>query len=378
MLKTGYDMLYLAACGIHGITPDTEKFNSTDMEKLLKVCKFHSLSALVCYALESAGINDPSFQKEKNLAIRNIVLLDVERKNLCEFFKKNEIWYMPLKGIYLKNYYPKIGMRQMCDNDILVDLSKMNDIDKFMTQRGYTMHSSKVANDYGYLKLPCYNFEMHRSLFGVYDGDTFYNYYTNIKEKLIPSKSESYEYNFTPEDFYIFMTAHEYKHFSKGGTGLRSLVDVYIYVRKFSDTLNWDYIRQECKKLEIAEFEEKSRKLSLRIFSSAELPELTEDEQKMLEYYLSSGTYGTNSNKALNTMEKIKSQSGSSSKLGFIFHRIFPPLEHYKYWFPFFYKHKILLPIGWAYRLIRGIFCKSDMAKAEMRTINNIEKDAQD
>lgn len=31
------------------------------------------------------------------------------------------IWYLPLKGIILKEFYPSVGMRQMSDNDILFD-----------------------------------------------------------------------------------------------------------------------------------------------------------------------------------------------------------------------------------------------------------------
>ncbi|MCQ2459625.1 MAG: nucleotidyltransferase family protein, partial [Ruminococcus sp.] len=182
----------------------------------------------------------------------------------------------------------------------------------------------------------------------------------------------SFEYKFTDEAFYIYMIAHEYKHFSNGGTGLRSLVDTYVYLNKFSDIMNWEYIHEECQKLEIDEFEEKSRKLALKVFSSTDFPELNEDEEKMLDYYLGSGTYGTVSNKALNRMKKLKAETGEVSKLKYFLHRVFPPLKVYKNWFPFFYKYKFLLPIGWAYRLLRGIFCKNRMIKAEIKAIKNI------
>lgn len=371
-------LIYAFYCGINNVKPQEGYFNGTDLDILLKVAKSHSIAGIIAYALESAGIKNEAFQKEKSLSIRNTILLDAERKQICKFFEENQIWYMPIKGVYMKEYYLKIGMRQMCDNDILIDASRIDEIDSFMNQRGYDRHFEDTQNDYGYLKSPCFNFEMHRSLFGDYHEEAFFIYYKNIKEKLIRKSEDSFEYKFTDEDFYIYMIAHEYKHFSKGGTGLRSLVDTYVYLNKFSDNMNWEYIREECKKLEIAEFEEKSRKLALKVFSSTELPELNEDEQKMLDYYFGSGTYGNTANKVANKMEEMKAETGSTSKLKYIWQRVFPPMELYRVWFPFFYKHKILLPIGWAYRLIRGIICKNKMIKAEMKAINNMKKDAQD
>ena len=62
-------------------------------------------------------------------------------------------------------------------------------------------------------------------------------------------------YHFTPEDFYVYLVAHEYKHYVRGGTGLRSLLDVYVFLRRMGDSLDRDYIRRETDKLNITEFE---------------------------------------------------------------------------------------------------------------------------
>lgn len=44
---------------------------------------------------------------------------------------------MPLKGVILKELYPKIGMRQMSDNDILFDETYRKDVVRFMKNKGY-------------------------------------------------------------------------------------------------------------------------------------------------------------------------------------------------------------------------------------------------
>lgn len=142
-------ILYLVSYVLHNKKVDAEKIKSMDMEQLLNICKFHSLTVIVAYALESAGIKDKNFQKEKSLAIRNIMLLDAELKQMCHFWDENKIWYMPLKGVYLKDYYPKIGMRQMCDNDILIDPAGLELTDQWMSKRGYHRHDYS-NHDYSY------------------------------------------------------------------------------------------------------------------------------------------------------------------------------------------------------------------------------------
>jgi len=56
---------------------------------MLKICKQPSISGITAYAIESAVIKNEAFQKEKSLAIRNTMVLDAERKQICRFFEEN-------------------------------------------------------------------------------------------------------------------------------------------------------------------------------------------------------------------------------------------------------------------------------------------------
>lgn len=368
-----YDLIYLCACVLNGVTPDSSRAAQMNQEALLKKSKFHDVPALCCYALESAGIKNEEFVKLKNMAIRKVMMLDAERKQILSYFEKSGIWYMALKGVYLKEYYPKIGMREMGDNDILVDESRLDDIDRFMLERGYEEPEHRGQNDWGYHKKPLYNYEMHRSLFGDYHKKALYDYYADIKKKLIKDDDNEYGYHFRDEDFYIYMVTHEYKHYIIGGTGLRSLTDTYVFIKKH-ESLDWDYIEDECSRLGIDEFEKNNREIALKILSSPEFPELTEKESDMLDYILTSGTYGTLQHHTENRVAELKEKTGSSSGFKYIMHRLFPPMDIFRVYYPFFYKHKVLLPVGWLYRLIRGIFKKNDMIKSELKYISEEDK----
>lgn len=109
--------------------------------------------------------------------------MDTERHQLEKEFAKNGIWYMPLKGSILKDWYHKFGMREMADNDILFDEKKRNDVKQIFQNRGYTVESYGKINHDAYEKPPIYNFEMHVELYlELYEK--FHEKYINVKQRL--------------------------------------------------------------------------------------------------------------------------------------------------------------------------------------------------
>lgn len=365
-------MLYLSACALNGTKPNAERVASMDLEKLYSMCRFHSLTSIVASALETVLPNIPAkWTEAKVKALRKTILLTAERQNLCKFMEDNHIWYMPLKGVFLQELYPELGMRQMADNDILFDAEYQKQICDFMVENGYAVKSYGKGNHDVYTKPPVYNFEMHTSLFNQYGRVQFHDYYKDVREKLVQDSDGSFGYHFTDEDFYIYITAHEYKHYSGGGTGLRSLMDSFVYNRAKGGAMDHEYIEAEFEKLGIADFARESLELSQKIFTDPDCTSLSEEERTMLEYVLFSGTYGTTENKVSKQLEKYE---GRFVKVRYIFRRIFPDISVYKISYPFFYRHKWLLPVGWAYRLLRGLFCKRKMIRTELTIMNKLEK----
>lgn len=93
------------------------------------------------------------------------MLLDSEREKIFSLFEKGGIWYLPLKGVILKEMYHVYGMRQMADNDILFDSTYRKEVKDIFLSLGYEMESYNKGNHDVYLKAPIYNYEMHVSLF---------------------------------------------------------------------------------------------------------------------------------------------------------------------------------------------------------------------
>ena len=364
------DMIYLVFCAVNEIIPDKKRVESANLPILYKAAESHLLTAAVAFALDSAGIHDSAFIQAKAKAIRKIALMDADMAVIIAKMDKAGIWYMPLKGTVLKDYYPKFGMREMSDHDILFDASRANEVKQIMIGMGYDAEHFGSGNHDCYYKEPVSNFEMHRSLFGIMHETKLHEYYSDDKTRLLPDEGSTCGYHFSPEDFYIYMIAHEYKHYSNGGTGLRSLLDTYVYLNKV--TIDKDYVAAETEKLGIREFEELNRSLSVHLFADGmTLESLPEKERDMLSFVQKSGTYGTLEHSIKNKMKKVVGKSGkvtAGMKMKYYLSRLFPRQEVLSSWYPPA-KFKVLVPFVWLYRILVVAVVRRDKVRGEIRLV---------
>lgn len=143
------DLLTLLHCGVNGEKLSEELVrryqDSTDgkiedaerLRTLYQLSRSHFVDALTGTVLKQAGVRlSTEWEQSIAKAIRKVILFDAERAELLKFLEQNKIWYLPLKGIILKEYYPSVGMRQMSDNDILFDEKYADEIRDYMVSRG--------------------------------------------------------------------------------------------------------------------------------------------------------------------------------------------------------------------------------------------------
>ena len=377
-VKTGYDMLYLSLCALNDITPDKERVEEMNNDMLFELCQKHSLTSLVYYSLAKVITPEHRWLEANGKAVRKNMLLDLEREKILNFMNDSGIKHMPLKGIILKELYPKPYMRQMSDNDIWYDESCRNEFESFMRKLGYTDVVVGKGNHDNYKRPPVYNFEMHRKLFNK-SQEPFYSYYKDINRLLIRDKNSKYGCHFGIEDFYIYIVAHEYRHYSSGGTGLRSFIDCCVYIKRYGNELNFTCIETETKKLGISDFEEKQRRLCRKLINM-NFDMLCGYEKEMLEYFFLSGVYGNFENKVSNKLKSFDADGkiNSKSKVKYIFSRIFPPMEFYKVFYPFFYRHKLFLPICFLVRVHKGLFKSRKKLKKEIQVLKKHNYQSED
>ena len=335
-MTTEEAVIYLTSCAVNEEIPDKELISDIDPEEVLNFAKRHRISCCVAMALESAGIKTKETAKAIAHAMRRNALFEKSLEEVTVRLDEAGIWYVPLKGIVLKKYYPKPFMREMVDHDILIDPSRAEDVKKIMEGLGFKTKSIGIFHHDEYRKEPVLNYEMHTSLVMQKPGSKRYEYYRDRRDFL------------RREDFYLFLVVHEHGHYYARGTGLRSLLDIYLYLKR--EILDWDYVEKEAVKLEIGEFERNNRQLAGSLFSGKKVA-----DEKMLSYILSSGAGGTHSN----LVENRLNESGGNRVI-YILKRCAVPVrssnpdyQKYARLYPEFYKNKILLPLLPFYRIMQ-------------------------
>lgn len=359
--KLGMDALYLAGCALRGETPrwDPKK----DLGPLFRFCKFHTVTAIVAMALEAFWSSCPAedgvcqqWKQVKDMAIRKNLLLNTERQTIIAHLESLGCRYMPLKGSLLQFDYPKFGMRQMTDNDILIDPGQRTQIHDYLIGRGYTTGFYLQKEVDTYQKPPVYNFEMHISLFDRIEGEDLAEYYRDVWSRTVKDPDNQWGYHLTDEDFYVYMLAHAYKHLINGGIGIRNLLDIQVYLQKHPK-MDLCYVNRELKKLGALEFEQMCRGLCRKLLEGDPYQAvLTEREQRVMVSFFTSGTFGTDEQRFTNMVRKMQKDGGRitfRAKLKYAFRRLFPPMELLRVDYPDIDRKRWKIP----FILLKRAFC---------------------
>ena len=370
-IKTARDLIYLVSCAVNEKTPEREICEKIDLEQVYYLSSAHFLTSAVAFALEKVTVLPHPYDQAKKKAIRKLALFDIERAKLFAELEKNGIWYLPLKGILLKNDYPISAMREMSDNDILCDSSGMGKIKEIMERMGYSCDVFGTTNHDTYSKPPTLEFEIHRELFLQSDMPEIFEYFKNIREKLLPIAGTSFGYRMTDEDFYIYLICHAFKHYYFSGTGLRSLLDIYIYLSKHGEKLDRAYLDREFEVLGLLGFEREITGVAQKAFG---FEELSEDEWKALFEYIESGVYGTEETRRYKRNNRnLGGDDSDGSKRRYLLKRVFISGKALESNYPFFYKHKWLYPVLFVYRPVKGLFTHPKGIIKEYREIKEFK-----
>ena len=359
------DLIYLTNCAIKSEIPNAKRISKMNLKQLFYAAKRHMMTAIIADVLEKAGIEENHFMEAKAKAKRKCALLEIETASLTNVLESEKIWYMPLKGAILKNYYPVSWMREMTDVDILFDSSFRKQVKAIMTELGFVAENYNESNHDCYKKAPVCEFEMHTSILSAsYSNLTWY--YADIEKRFI-NEQTGYLRELSNEDFYIFMIVHTNKHYYCLGTGIRPLLDIYLFLNSSSVDLDKDYIRKELDKLKLIEFEMKIRELAFCLFEGKPISDVQEE---MLEYMFIAGLHGIRDNLLKNQL--LKYGCGWKAKIKYCISRIFPPSNYIKECYPFVYKSKILIPFLPIYRMSKGLILNRKHFKNEIEGLRNI------
>lgn len=334
-------LLKLYVCAVTG-TKAPEPPSGVSWEDIYMICQRQKITSAVAMAISTLeeqpyGEICRKFIESEDMSVNRMLLYMSEREKIFSELDKHHIRYIPLKAIIIEKLYPKAGMREYADNDILYEKKHQADVLQIMTALGYNAVCLKGNHDI-YYKQPVFNFELHRELFD--QTSSYSKIFENIWDKAVPDSLHSSANHLTDEDFYLHFIVHFAKHYTDCGGGLRSLADLYLLKKQYATNkaFRTEYVCSELAKLGLVGFEMKMSSLTEKIFSDGEMDEYT------LRSLMTWNVYGSFEKKLHN---KIKTYG----KLGFIIKRVFPDFSQMNNRFMFFGSNPFLYPVCWLWRI---------------------------
>lgn len=356
----GY-LIHLLVCALNGKKPE-EKPETVSFEQIYALALKHDVANLAYYAVEKLEQQpEPAlgsaWKEIRDKAIVKGITQIYERDQIITALTAAGIDICPLKGCLLKEMYPQQDMRMMADLDILMKPEKASAVDRILTSMGYRCEVSGIGAHDEYFKKPVMHVEMHYKLMDEEAvGEDKLSYYRNVWERLMPDSQNTHLYRMSWNDFYIYFIAHLAKHYYMGGTGIRSIMDIHIFLARHGQDLDQQYLKTELEKIKLWDIKEDCEKLAAVWFGD-EAPD--ERLLEMTEFIIQSGTYGTIENALPHRVEKGIARS-SNSKFRYLIRRLFPPCNKMQYKFPVVRKYPFLLPFCWIIRIVR---CITDVRK---------------
>ena len=264
---------------------------------------------------------------------------------ICDAFEEAGVDYMPVKGTLLKPLYPSPEMRTMGDADILIRMDQYPRIEAVMKSLGYRF-DYESDHEYSWMTPTGTQIELHKRLIPTYNKD-YYAYYGDGWDFAHLCEGSAHRYEMSPEDTFVFLLTHFAKHYRDQGSGLKYVLDFYVYKQKVPD-LDIAYVERELEKLQLHEFYENIMYLLDVWFEDAPSTELTDHLTNKLFY---DGVFGRHELNTISDGLKV-SKSTKSVKAKKVRQLFFPSLSIMRLHYPILNKLAILLPILWIVRLV--------------------------
>lgn len=327
--------------------PPMELPEDCDFNRIFSLAQNHSVASMAFYAAEALklppqGELAAAWRQVRDKALVKDITQQTEFEAISEAFTAKGVRFLPLKGCIIKQLYPQSDMRTMSDIDILIDPENASKARDIMASLGYSCEHFNHEHHDVYYKPPVMNVEIHRELFGE-EGLEF-NCVFNDPWSMC-EKREGLRYDFREDAFFAFVLAHAIKHLDERGTGIRTIMDIWVCLRS---EMNID-----CRKvLSMLEPSGKGERAQILV----ELAEVwfggkphTEQTKVLEQYIFGSGTYGTITN-------MVSNKIGRSGKKAYLFQLIFPTFDHMKRQYPVLKKAPVMLPFCWLLRLVTKPF----------------------
>lgn len=356
---------------------DFNKYENKKLDYKYIATKIHEqkMEGLVYHAMSMLKINNNLYNHLHNrymTILYTCVQQENEYQELIKLFEANNIDYVPLKGTFMKHYYPKMEMRLMGDIDVLIPYNKRKDVHDLLIKNGFSNEKDEHISSHHdiYTKGNHCTFEIHYKLLHAIDGNV--NYIENIAWTEVENHKFSVEFNI------VYLIAHYFVHFSQTGNSYKSILDIVLIISK--EKVDKDKLKNFLLKANYYDFFNSIIQLFNYIFKKEVFNfenNLSEEELILINNYIfKCGDFGfgkdndSDKTKIINDLSKFK-RSSFISKIKYIFSQVCIPYSEFKQSSRLIKYCPILLPFGWIARLVKLRISHKGAISSKLRNISS-------
>ena len=263
-----------------------------------------------------------------------------EFERMIDASRDNGIEPICLKGVVVKDLYPEPLLRTMGDFDVWIEKEKLPAVRDFFMSEGYSITEESMGID---------------AVKDSYIWEIFFTLEEEFRincldwDKRFPENTvrvDSGILSLNPTYMMSHMTLHLGKHMVREGSGIRSLLDIALYLRAYKDEIDFDFVRASCAE---QHFENAYVYImnAVNRFFDADVEVETVDADRFVEYMLTGGVFG-----AMNDNVMIHQAAKHEDNVGFIRRMFFPTVKMLDYRYTYLKKYPFLLPVAWVHRVI--------------------------
>lgn len=350
-----------------------------DWEQFFDFCNHHKVENMVYIELKKLNIVPTDTLKKFVGANARMSVAEAKQEifsqQLFSAFEKSNISYMPLKGIVIKKLYPVENYRTSNDIDVLVKIEDFQRAENVLRKLGYTPgEKGNRDNDYHIVySKGVVHIELHSYL--TPRDSLQREYFDSAFHRAVADNDSQYRFSMTDEDLYIYTLYHLYKHFVKGGVGVRYFLDIYLIQKKLN--LDMNYVENELHKIGLKAFSKTVTELSQVFFDNKEMDNRLKE---LARFIYISGAHGATPFYVVSKFSGEGTSKNNSliNKIKFYYSSWFIGRKAMSQRYPILKKWGILLPFCYIHKGIHTLFCKPQAIKREAdKMVKVYNKDAE-
>jgi len=382
------ELMSLLRAFVQEVPLSPAEFQNLDaaLPEVLPLCRLHTIMGIWAYKVREFydiyGVEDEdarevyeTAQKIYSRTVSQAVNRELQYQALSKMLAEGGIDHLAFKGIVVKDMYAVPQLRSFGDIDLAIRQADRQRCHKLMQKLGYTA-TTDFEPVYTYQKEK-EMYEIHTSVMAVNitDRADYIGYFKNLWN--YATEQAPHIWAFTPEFHFVYLLTHIAKHIYSSGAGIRMYLDLAFYLKRFGDTLDWQWIQAELDKLKLTEFFHLAMDAVARWFAvkpPIPIPEMEEDLFLQFETFtMEGGVFGFEGR--LSGEQMVRKQGERSKALR---ETLFPHAKTIQARYTYLQKYPWLLPVAWVDRLVRNRRIIGKMTEKTKEIMTADEKELQE